>query len=1276
MFNKKRLIVFVVFVLFIFFMMTFASAPAETVKVNTRRVTFTDGYNSRDIATYTVEVGKGVEVPEAPKHDSVVFAGWYDYYDNTTKIEEFDEILNDTHVVALYGDDLNHNGILDSDEEHFLVRFIHGITNEVLKEESVLIGLNATAPKEPSADGYNFVGWDTDYTNVQSDLTVNSSFRRITTPTTNDSITYYRVTFVDGDTNQTIATYRVREGYSSSTPSAPTHEGRIFDHWQGTWTNVRSDQTVIAIYTDDKNNDGTSDNEPGQKLIVKFVNEGVVVKEEEVLKNMDATAPTETMTKESNDEFIYTFKEWDKDYTNVQTDLIVNAVYTSTKKEYQLTINYKYEDGTQAAESYVESIANGSTYSVDSPNVRVGYHADPANVSGTMPKEDLVLNVVYKANTNNTYLIKHYTEKLDGSFELKDTETKTNGVTGTTVTAEPNEYTGFTLNESVEGTVKVINITGEGTPELKLYYKRNINVLTIVYKYENNDFAATNVTHSLKYEEPYNYETPVVEGYDADKSVVSGTMGNAAKTEEVIYSAKSTNSYTVKHCKESLTGTYPEELCETEIKNDGVTNQNVTAVQNEYTGFTFDESIEGTIKTGRIIINEPLTLKLFYKRDSHTVTITYKYANNEHAAITVGPDSYKYEATYSYETPEVAGYSVNKTEVSGTMGTTDVTEEVIYTANTDVAYKIEHYTEKLEGGYKLEKTDNMTNGTTDQEITASATTFEGFTYDENNELNVKSGKVTADGNLVLKLYYNRNSIEYTVKVFYDDVENSSNTYSGKYGETIESSLFIEVPSGMKLDTTKTTDSITLPINSEINIYYVSTKVELQVTTTIDSPRNPAEYDDEITYTFTIKNIGDGSGNVTVKDLGLTSAYNPSSGDPLITVESSEVKVNGAIVNNISALDILSANGMTIDNMQPDQIVVVKLVVKVKANAGQTLTSKVETIIGDNVKDEEPNVISVEKTISLIQKTEIKVGANIIIVLDESGSMGYNNGKRVKKFIYAKEATNSFIDKVFTPTSNSNGSTVSVFTFGTKACGWFDDDCINDDYVLNPRSLGTATDYNSASTLKRQIGYLTNYPYDSGTPYFLGLKNAYEALYGSDGNSGLASQYPNNKNVVIFLSDGEPDETDNETLRNQYITALSDKDTIVYTIGYDVAINSSAYNTLVSVAGSTENTYLAGVNDLMEIFDQINTDIQDKKEPIQTEVGVAEIGNVIYADNTHPIKFIINKGAEYAETKTYNSIPAAKSAGYLIEDSDGYFHIEVSLFEPKDTIEFIYFKSVS
>ncbi len=54
------------------------------------------------------------------------------------------------------------------------VRFVDGITGEVLKEQVVDAGSSAEAPAEPSHDGYRFAGWNDDFSQVGSDLTISS----------------------------------------------------------------------------------------------------------------------------------------------------------------------------------------------------------------------------------------------------------------------------------------------------------------------------------------------------------------------------------------------------------------------------------------------------------------------------------------------------------------------------------------------------------------------------------------------------------------------------------------------------------------------------------------------------------------------------------------------------------------------------------------------------------------------------------------------------------------------------------------------------------------------------------------------------------------------------------------------------------------------------------------------------------------------------------------------------------------------------------------------
>lgn len=109
-----------------------------------------------------------------------------------------------------------------------------------------------------------------------------------------------------------------------------------------------------------------------------------------------------------------------------------------------------------------------------------------------------------------------------------------------------------------------------------------------------------------------------------------------------------------------------------------------------------------------------------------------------------------------------------------------------WTPATDTKYIVEHYLQDLTGdGYTKQEAETKA-GTTGATATAEKKTYTGFTFDEDNTNNVKSGTIAADGSLVLKLYYTRNSytVTYTdgvdgAEVFADDEHNNV-----AYGDTI------------------------------------------------------------------------------------------------------------------------------------------------------------------------------------------------------------------------------------------------------------------------------------------------------------------------------------------------------------------------------------------------------------------------------------------------------------------------------------------------------------
>ena len=200
----------------------------------------------------------------------------------------------------------------------------------VLKTEHVEYGQAATAPTTPTREGYTFTGWDKEFSNVTSDMTVTAQY----------SINSYTVTFVDWDGTK-LKTEHVEYGQSATAPVDPTREGYTFTGWDKDFSNVTSDLTVTAQYSINT-------------YIVQFVNWGnTILKTDTVEYGQSATAPVDPTRKG------YTFAGWDKDFSNVTSDLTVTA-------------QYKQNDSSMTCAEAREAALGGST---DEVSV-IGYVTD------------------------------------------------------------------------------------------------------------------------------------------------------------------------------------------------------------------------------------------------------------------------------------------------------------------------------------------------------------------------------------------------------------------------------------------------------------------------------------------------------------------------------------------------------------------------------------------------------------------------------------------------------------------------------------------------------------------------------------------------------------------------------------------------------------------------------------------------------------------------------------------------------------------------------------
>ena len=209
---------------------------------------------------------------------------------------------------------------------------------------------------------------------------------------------------------------------------------------------------------------------------------------------------------------------------------------------------------------------------------------------------------------------------------------------------------------------KVENINGTNDKaEWKLYGKLTPNEYTVTFD-PNGGETPSFTTKKVKFGSKYgDLPTTSRDGYTfvgwftaADGGQQLGKDFKTVKIagDHTLYAhweARNDTPYVVEHYQQQLDGKYT--LVETKNLK-GTTDTTANAEEKSYTGFTLDKTVEGTKASGTVTGDGKLVLKLYYTRNSYTVTFDSK------GGSTIAPQTVKYKDKVAEpKAPTKSGYT-------------------------------------------------------------------------------------------------------------------------------------------------------------------------------------------------------------------------------------------------------------------------------------------------------------------------------------------------------------------------------------------------------------------------------------------------------------------------------------------------------------------------------------------------------------------------------------------------------------------------------------------
>ena len=251
-----------------------------------------------------------------------------------------------------------------SDNGSITAQVYHSVTfvdydGTVLSAQSVAHGSAAIEPTAPEREGYAFIGWDKDFSNVTEDMTVTAQY----------SANSYSITYTINGEEYTAQTYEF--GAAVSAPEYTAPEGHTFSGWDIPETMPAENLVLDAALT--VNSYSITYTINGEEYTAQTYEFGAVV-----------SAPEYTVPEG------HTFSGWDIPETMPAENLVLDAALTVNSYSITYTIN--------GEEYTAQTYEFGAVVSAPEYTVPEGHTFSGWDIPETMPAENLVLDAALTVN--------------------------------------------------------------------------------------------------------------------------------------------------------------------------------------------------------------------------------------------------------------------------------------------------------------------------------------------------------------------------------------------------------------------------------------------------------------------------------------------------------------------------------------------------------------------------------------------------------------------------------------------------------------------------------------------------------------------------------------------------------------------------------------------------------------------------------------------------------------------------------------------------------------